>query len=296
MAESLRNTGIEPVGDRPWGTHFCHLYETTDDLLETLVRFFKAGVEANEFCAWVVSEPLTEDGVWQALDRAVPRLDRYVSDHGIDVLNARDVYLAGGGIDSHRIIAHWNDKLNAARSRGYQGIRASGNLAWLGHEQWADFMEYEAEVNRTVTGQRMLLLCTYPLTMDTAHVRDVTRTHQFVVAKRRGHWEAVETPERPPSVNATAEYFLRPSRPPSRMRTLRAVVTRAFAGLVYCVQHAQYAGRCSQCGRFVAGTGLRSCVSGHKLHQTCVKHAMDREVCPICGIYVSEFPGSAGRR
>jgi hypothetical protein len=36
MTTALRNTGIEPVGAMPWGTHFCHFYETRDDLLETL--------------------------------------------------------------------------------------------------------------------------------------------------------------------------------------------------------------------------------------------------------------------
>src|SRR5258706_466371 len=58
MTIALRNTGIEPVGEMPWGTHFCHFYETRDDLLETLLPFFKAGLEAGEFCAWIVSEPL----------------------------------------------------------------------------------------------------------------------------------------------------------------------------------------------------------------------------------------------
>ena len=24
MTTALRNTGIEPVGEMPWGTHFCH--------------------------------------------------------------------------------------------------------------------------------------------------------------------------------------------------------------------------------------------------------------------------------
>jgi MEDS: MEthanogen/methylotroph, DcmR Sensory domain len=289
MTGLLRNTGIARVGEKPWATHFCHFYETPDDLLETLIPFLKAGLESKEFCAWVVSEPLTEDGAWQALDRAVPDLKRYVSDHSIEVLNARDVYLAGGEIDRCRIMDNWNDKLNAALSKGYQGIRASGDMAWLGDQQWADFMEYEAEVNRSVSGQSMLLLCTYPLQTSAAHVHDVTRTHQFAVAKRRGSWEVVEAPACSPSVNTTAEYLLRPSRQPSRMRTLRALLTRTFSGLAD-LQHALYAGRCSQCGRFGAGTRFRWCVGGHKLHPTCVKYEMGREACPICGIAVSEFP------
>src|SRR5262245_8452504 len=195
MTSALRKTGIEPVGELPWATHFCQFYETTDDLLETLVPFFKAGLESDEFCAWVVSEPLTEDRAWQALERAVLGLDRYVSDHRVAVLNARDVYLAGGAIDRHRIIGDWSKKLQDALSRGFQGIRASGNIAWLGQTQWTDFMEYEAEVSRSVGDQRMLLLCTYPLTASAANVFDVARTHHFAVARRRGHWEVVETPE-----------------------------------------------------------------------------------------------------
>ena len=44
MATELRNTGISVVGDVPWGTHFCTFYETTQDLLDILVPFFKAEI------------------------------------------------------------------------------------------------------------------------------------------------------------------------------------------------------------------------------------------------------------
>jgi len=196
MTTALRNTGIEPVGQTPWGTHFCHFYETRDDLLETLLPFFKVGLESKEFCAWVVSEPLTEAEVWEALGRAVPGFDRYVSDRSIEVLNARDVYLAGGEIDLHRIIGNWSAKLEGALSRGYQGIRVTGNTAWLEQKQWREFMEYEAELNRGISDHPMLVLCTYPLTScGASEFLDVTGTHQFAVAKRRGRWEVVETPQ-----------------------------------------------------------------------------------------------------
>src|ERR1700731_2003231 len=57
----LRKTGIGVVGDVPWGTHFFMFYETKEDLLDTLVPYFKAGLETGEFCFWLVSEPLTEE-------------------------------------------------------------------------------------------------------------------------------------------------------------------------------------------------------------------------------------------
>src|SRR5256714_10554405 len=163
MTTALRNTGIEPVGEMPWGTHFCHFYETRDDLLETLLAFFKAGLEANEFCAWVVSEPLTEQEVWPALDRAVPGLDRYVSDQSIEVLKARDVYLAGGEINLHRIIDNWSVKLKRALSAGYQGIRVSGNTAWLEQKHWRDLMEEEMGVDRGIGDPTILGVWPYPL-------------------------------------------------------------------------------------------------------------------------------------
>jgi C4-dicarboxylate-specific signal transduction histidine kinase len=196
MTTALRQTGIEPVGEMPWGTHFCHFYETKDDLLETLLPFFKAGLESNEFCAWVISEPLNEAEVWKALDRTVPDFDRYVSSHSIELLSARDVYLAGGEIDLHRIIGNWSAKLEGALSRGYQGIRVTGNTAWLEQKQWRQFMEYEAELNRGISDHPMLVLCTYPLsTCGATEFLDVAGTHQFAVAKRGGRWEMVETPQ-----------------------------------------------------------------------------------------------------
>src|SRR5260370_35648955 len=57
-------------------------------------------------------------------------------------------------------------------------------------------MEYETELNRGIGDQPMLVLCTYPLpTCGATEFLDVTGTHQFAVAKRRGRWEVVETPQ-----------------------------------------------------------------------------------------------------
>ena len=59
MATEMRKSGIDVVGDMPWGSHFCLFYETKDDLLDTLISYCKTGLENDEFCLWVVAEPLT---------------------------------------------------------------------------------------------------------------------------------------------------------------------------------------------------------------------------------------------
>ena len=53
-----RHTGISIIGDVPWGTHFCQFYQDKQDLIDILVPYFRAGLENNEFCLWVTSEPL----------------------------------------------------------------------------------------------------------------------------------------------------------------------------------------------------------------------------------------------
>lgn len=184
------------MGDRPWGTHFCNFYESRNDLLDMLVSYFKAGLEDNEFCVWVVSEPLSEREAWDGLRQAVPGFDHYLSKRSIEVFDGRDWYLKGGSFDSNRVMTSWNEQLDRALDRGFAGLRGTGNTAWLQKKDWKAFSEYEQLVNDSVGGRLMVLLCTYSLNACGANeLLDVVSTHQFATARRRGTWELIETPE-----------------------------------------------------------------------------------------------------
>jgi hypothetical protein len=89
MITEMRRTGLDVVGDMPWGTHFCLFYETKVDLLDTLVSYCKAGLESQEFCLWVVAAPVTKEDAGQALKRAVPDFDRYVADRSVEIIRGR---------------------------------------------------------------------------------------------------------------------------------------------------------------------------------------------------------------
>src|ERR1700758_2834075 len=194
MLTELRKTGVDVVGDMPWGTHFCLFYETRADLLDTVVRYCKAGLEDREFCLWVVAEPLTEADASQALNQVVPDLDRYLGDRSIEIVAARDWYLRDGTFDLNRVISGWNQKLASASARGYAGVRVTGDTAWLEKKDWKDFCEYEESLNQAIANQRLAVLCTYPLAAcGAAEILDVVRTHQFAVTKRRGTWDVIET-------------------------------------------------------------------------------------------------------
>jgi C4-dicarboxylate-specific signal transduction histidine kinase len=194
MLTEMRKTGVDVVGDMPWGTHFCLFYETQADLLDTLVSYCKAGLESQEFCLWVVAAPLTEEDARNGLRRAVPDLDQYLVERNIEIVAARDWYLQDGTFDLNRVISGWNEKLAHASARGFTGVRVTGDTAWLEKKDWKDFCEYEESLNQAIAGQRLAVLCTYPLAACGAgEILDVVRTHQFAVTRRRGSWDVIET-------------------------------------------------------------------------------------------------------
>src|SRR5262249_9227723 len=182
------------IGDIAWGTHFCLFYETKEDLLDALVSYCSAGLECGEFCLWVVAAPVTPEDARQALRRVVPDLDRHAADGRIEIVAAQDWYLQDGTFRLERVIHGWNEKVTYAAARGHTGVRVTGDTAWLEARQWNDFCEYEESLNEAIANQRLAVLCTYPLgACGAGEILDVVRTHQFALARRRGHWEVIES-------------------------------------------------------------------------------------------------------
>ena len=193
---ALRRSGIDVVGDLPWGAHFCHFYNTKEDLVETLVPYFSAGLESNELCVCVCSEPLTEQEITEAMRTALVGFDDYLAEGRIEVVSDHDWYLTDGNLDLKKAAHGWDQKLAAATARGFEGLRVAGNTIWLKRKDWNDFSAYEKEVDESIGDRHMMFLCSYPMqACAAAEVLDVARTHQFAVARRNGIWEVVETPE-----------------------------------------------------------------------------------------------------
>jgi len=196
MAIALSKTGISVVGDMPWGTHFCQFFETKEDLLDILIPYFKTGLENNEFCMWVVSDPLNEEEARNSLRQTVPEADRYLAAGRIEFVPHTKWYLKEGVFDLERVVNGWNEKLAGALARGYAGMRVNGNDAWLTQENLKVFSQYEKKLNEMIANQRMIVLCSYPLaTSGAAEIFDVAHTHHFAIARRKGAWQVLETPE-----------------------------------------------------------------------------------------------------
>jgi PAS domain S-box-containing protein len=218
MSSEIRKSGISVVGDIPWGTHFCHFYETREDLLDILIPYFRTGLENNEFCMWIVADPLGEEEARNAFRHAVADADRYLtagnieivphsvafepsrqhspSKGRIEIIPHTEWYLEEGVFDMQRVANGWKERLTRALAKGYSGMRVNGNEAWLTKDNWTEFLEYEKTLDETLAHQKMIVLCSYPLTgIGAGEIFDVVGAHELAVVRRHRRWEIAESPE-----------------------------------------------------------------------------------------------------
>ncbi len=196
MKGIIRNSGIDIIGKIPWGTHFCQFYKTKEDLIDVLVPYLKSGLENNEFCMWVTSEPLSAEEAKRSLGREIPNLDYYLEKGQIEIISYTEWYVIEGDFDSDRVLNGWVSKLNQALKDGYEGLRLTGNTFWLEKEGWNDFVEYEEAVDNVIGKYQMIALCTYSLDRCTAaEIIDVINNHEFALIKREGKWDIIENSE-----------------------------------------------------------------------------------------------------
>lgn len=201
MLNNLKNaipakapSGLSCCGDLDWGSHFCHLYETPQDLIDTLVPFFVAGITHNEKCIWVTSEPLVSADAITALAQKIPNLPDLIAGGKIQIIDHADWYLRANETKPHSLLQVWLDAEVKALADGFSGLRVTGNMTFIeSREQWDAFEEYERQVSETFVGHKIIALCSYHLGKTTGtDILDVVQNHNFAVARRKGAWEMIE--------------------------------------------------------------------------------------------------------
>lgn len=187
-------SGLACCGDLDWGSHFCHLYETSQDLIDTLVPFFFAGIAHNEKCIWVTSEPLISADAIAALAQRIPSLPRLLENGQIQIVDYADWYSRASETTSHSLLQVWLDAEVKALADGFSGLRVTGNINFIeSREHWDEFEEYERQVSEAFVGHKIIALCSYHLGKTTGtDILDVVQNHNFAVARRKGDWEMIE--------------------------------------------------------------------------------------------------------
>ena len=197
LKKEKRYSGVSVIGDISWGTHLCQFYKTKEDLLDILVPYFKAGLENNEFCIWITSDPLSVDDAKAALEKVVQNLEYYMKKGQIEILNYSQWYTKSNKFDAEKVLSDWVKKEKQALKNGFDGLRLTGNTFWIEKQDWKAFKDYETKVNRVIGNYHMLAICSYSLEKcGSSELFDVISNHQFALIKRNGKWEIIESSER----------------------------------------------------------------------------------------------------
>jgi len=196
MEEKMRKTGIDLIGDAPWGTHFCLFYQTKQDLIDILLPYFKAGLENNELCVWITLEPLGEKDDRKTIKEAVPDFDAYLRRGQMEIISPGKWYLKSDTFNLQTVLNAWIDKHNQALLKGFDGLRVAGNTSYLEKRDWRNSYCGE-EINKTIRQYQMMALCTYPLDKcKVSEIIDVVGNHRAALIRHNGTWEIIESSER----------------------------------------------------------------------------------------------------
>ncbi|RJQ14694.1 MAG: PAS domain S-box protein [Nitrospiraceae bacterium] len=201
-----RKSGISLIGDLPWGTHFCQFYQTKQDLLDILVPYFRAGLENNEFCVWVTSEPLSVEDAKRALKKAVPHFEKYAKKGQMQLVpSTRCHNTKGQGPSGKSIRSEIRAELDSEGQRnsailtmldkavlgGFEGLRlaCSAFPAKEGGKVFACGAD-------AIVGHNALAVFAYPRDrFDAISLMEVVKDHRFALVRNAGRWEVIESSE-----------------------------------------------------------------------------------------------------
>ncbi len=122
MNTKLRKTGVDILGDTLWGMYICHFYQTQKDLLDILLPYFKAGLENNELCMWITSQPLEAEDAKLALEKEVKNVDGYIKEKQLMILDYSQWYIKSGKLELNKVLLGWVEKEQEALEKGFDGL------------------------------------------------------------------------------------------------------------------------------------------------------------------------------
>lgn len=133
-----------------------------------------------------------------ALEEVLPLASQYVARKQLEILPASKWYLTAGVFDAQKSFDNWVTRGSAAKGNGFVGARTTGNPFWLKSEDdWHQFLTYEHAVHQAIETQRVISLCTYPVSICSA--KDMIGTfasHHAILMSQGDRWQCLDVRRR----------------------------------------------------------------------------------------------------
>ena len=175
--------------DRPSlrvGDHAAILYWKHEELLDCVVPYLVAGVEAGDKVVYVADD-LETTRIADALRRTGIDVDALVTAGRLVVMSAKDAFFADGTFDCDRALEGVRQLAQQAAADGYRRVRFSVEMTYLlaqvpGIERG---VEFEARANDEIFAQYpFVCICSFNASRATSNhiISDVLATHPILIS------------------------------------------------------------------------------------------------------------------
>ncbi|MBI2857572.1 MAG: PAS domain-containing protein [Chloroflexi bacterium] len=179
---NVRKSGLALLGDIPWGTDLCLLYQSTEDMLEVLMPFFQAGLDNEEFCLWIAGASRSTSEAWEAMRSRIPSFASSEAGGQIALVTREEWEKA----DQKGRIASF---VNRAFLNGFAGLR-------LGIDSHLGQLSLSTAETEALSRDFVLKMVSYPRDeFDAVRLMDVVKGFRYSLVRNGKEWELIESSE-----------------------------------------------------------------------------------------------------
>lgn len=126
----LRKTGIDFIGDVPWGTHIGQIYSSKDEIFDVAIPYIKEGLLNNELCVWIYYQIMNYDEIKEKVKKYIANVDEFISSGKLMILPYTVWYLENSSFNEVRVNKKWLGLIKRAINCGFDGLRAVADTSW----------------------------------------------------------------------------------------------------------------------------------------------------------------------
>lgn len=196
MDKRLRNSGIDIIGDIPWGTHIGQLYSSKEDFFQTGVTYIQSGLINNELCIWIYSDNTTYEEIKDKLSEYMDDIDFYLQLGQLKIMHYSQWYVKDNCFNEVKVNDQWNYFIKHVVQNGYDGLRAIADTAWLEKNHYRSFLDYERNIDNIISESPFIAFCLYDSKkVDAFAIGEIINNHSYVITKHEDKLDIIRNVE-----------------------------------------------------------------------------------------------------
>jgi PAS domain S-box-containing protein/putative nucleotidyltransferase with HDIG domain len=196
MRDKIAREAIDRINQAKSSKHICLLFNSKEDLADILVPYFKSGLENNEFCIWVIADPLNVEGAKESLRKNIKNFQSYIKERQIEIIDGHKWLGKAGKFNTEMVLEQLGKKAEQALRKGFDRLRLAGNFFWNEQADWKDISQYESLASHFIDHNPITAVCSYPLDkLKASQVIDVVGSHDCALIKMKNKWNLIQNYE-----------------------------------------------------------------------------------------------------